>query len=302
MARHSVTLHLLESLDSLLAECNVSRAAARAGVSQSTMSNNLAVLREAFGDPLLVRHGPRLVPTPRALEIVGPIRESLRRIAEAVDGSTGFRPERAERPFTILTVDFVVALMLQPLVERWNRLSSRLELAILPIVIDTVHEQLASGQADVAIVSSRLMPSTLRQAPLFTDHFMLLARRGHPLLANTVDLDTYLRCAHVMVSPVGRRFPSAVDEALRRLGKARHVSVCVPQYLSAVQLVAATDLIVTVPSSIAARAVAERAVVRHELPFDAGRLELALLWHERSHNEAAHRWLREEIKAVAAGL
>lgn len=304
MARteRSVTLHLLESLDWLLAECNVSRAAVRAGISQSTMSNNLAALRRIFDDPLLVRQGPRLVPTPRALEIVGPIRESLQRIAESVEGQSGFRPDRTRRQFTIITVDFVQALMMQPLVERWSDISSKLELVILPITLDTLTEQLASGQADVAITSPRFAPPSLRHAPLFSDRFVLLARKDHPVLGRKPDLKRYLSCTHIMVSPMGRRLPSQVDEALLRVGQQRHVRVCVPQYLMAAELAATTHLVVTVPVSIAARAVQRYPLAMHELPFEMDPLRLVLAWHERSHNDAAHRWLRDELKAVAGRI
>ncbi|HYF21728.1 MAG TPA: LysR family transcriptional regulator [Ramlibacter sp.] len=297
-----VTLHLLESLDWLLAECNVSRAAVRAGISQSTMSNNLAALRQIFGDPLLVRQGPRLVPTPRALEVVGPIRESLLRIAEAVEGQTEFRPGRTRRQFSIITVDFVQVLMMQPLVERWAELSSKLELVVLPITLDTLSEQLASGQADVAITSPRFVPASLRHAPLFSDRFVVLARRDHPVLGRKPNLKQYLSCTHIQVSPMGRRLPSQVDEALQRAGQERHVRVCVPQYLMAAELAASTHLVVTVPASVASRAVQRYPVVMHEVPFEMDPLRLVLAWHERSHQDAAHRWLREELKAVAAGI
>jgi len=298
----NVTLHLLESLDCLLAECNVSRAALRAGVSQSTMSNNLADLRQVFDDPLLVRQGPRLVPTARALEIAGPIREALRGIADAVEGAAQFRPDRVRRHFSILTVDFVQALMLQPLVERWNGLSSQLELSALPLVLETLHEQLASGQADAAILSPRFAPSSLRHTRLFTDRFVLLAHRSHPIVDKGVDLGKYLSCTHIMVSPMGRRFPSSIDAALRAIGHERHVRVCVPQYLTAVQLVSTTPFVVTAPASFALRAAQHHPLVVHELPFEVPLLELSLVWHERSQNEPAHRWLRDEMKTVCAML
>jgi DNA-binding transcriptional LysR family regulator len=298
----SVTLHLLESLDCLLAECNVSHAAMRAGVSQSTMSNNLADLRQVFDDPLLVRQGQRLVPTARALEISGPIREALRGIADAVEGAAQFRPDRVRRQFSILTVDFVQALMLQQLVERWNTLSSRLELSALPLVPETLHEQLATGQADAAILSPRFAPTSLRHTRLYTDRFVLLAHRTHPIVGKGVDLGKYLSCTHVMVSPMGHRFSSSVDASLRSIGHVRHVRVCVPQYLTAVQLVSTTPFVVTAPASLALRATQHQPLVFHELPFDVPPLELSLVWHERSQNEPAHRWLRDELRAVFAML
>jgi len=298
----SVTLNLIESLDYLLAECKVSRAAIRAGVSQSTMSNNLADLRRVFDDPLLVRQGQRLVPTPRALQVAGPIREALRKISEAVEGEETFRPERARRHFSILTVDFVQALMLQPLVERWSAISHLLELSALPLVPETLHDQLASGQADAAILSARFAPSSLRHTRLFSDRFVMLARKGHPIIGDELDIRKYVRCSHIMVSPMGRRFPSSVDAALRESGLERHVRICVPQYATAAQLVGSTTMVATVPVSFAIRAARDKPLVVHELPFDVPSLELSLVWHERSQNELAHRWLRDELKVVASSL
>ncbi len=118
----------------------------------------------------------------------------------------------------------------------------------------------------------------------------------------TAELRQYLNCAHIMVSPMGRRFPSSVDEALRKLGHQRHVRVCVPQYLTAAQLAAATDLVVTVPASIAQRSAQLHGLAVQELPFQIDPLELYVVWHERSHHDRAHRWLREELKEVAARL
>lgn len=299
----NVTLHLLESLDHLLAECSVSRAANRAGVSQSTMSNNLADLRRVFNDPLLVQQGRRLVPTPRALQVAGNVRESLRAIQESIEGGGEFEPDRVQRAFTLVTVDFVQALMLQPLVERWSGLSSRLELSVLPLVLDTLDEQLASGQADVAILGRRFVSPALRGAPLFTDRWVLLARRNHPVLAAGVDVRRYLSCAHILVSPIGRQFPSSVDDALRRAGhEQRHIRVCVPQYLAALQLVASSDLVVTVPRTVAQRNAARMGLVEAELPFATDAFELWQVWHERAHHDKAHRWLREQLRDVAASL
>jgi DNA-binding transcriptional LysR family regulator len=298
----SVTLHLLECLDHLLTECNVSRAAMRAGISQSTMSTNLAELRRIFGDPLLVQQGRRLVPTPRAEAVAGQVRLALRSVDDALQGGGEFRPERAQRGFTLLTNDFVQSLMMRPLVERWSELSARLELAVLPIVLDTFSEQLGSGLADVAILGRRYVPPALRGSPLFTDRWVLLARRNHPILGEGVDLRRYLSCAHILVSPSGRQFPSGIDEALKRLGHARHLRVCLPQYLTAAQLTASTDLVATVPCSVAARVAGRHNLLQAELPFPIEPFELWQVWHERSQHDKAHQWLREELRRVAASV
>jgi DNA-binding transcriptional LysR family regulator len=299
----NVTLHLLESLDHLLAECSVSRAAMRAGVSQSTMSNNLADLRRVFNDPLLVQQGRRLVPTPRALQVAGSVRESLRAIQESIEGSIDFDPTRAPRAFTLITVDFVQALMLQPLVERWSGLSSNLELAVLPLVLDTLDEQLASGQADVAILGRRYVSPALRGAPLFSENWVLLARRNHPVLAGGVDVRRYLACAHILVSPIGRQFSSSIDSALAKAGHGpRHIRVCVPQYIAALQLASSSDLVVTVPRTLAQRNAARHGLVEAELPFPTEPFELWQVWHERAHHDKADRWLREQLRTVADSL
>lgn len=300
--KRNVTLHLLESLDHLLTECNVSRAAMRAGVSQSTMSNNLADLRRIFNDQLLVQQGRGLVPTPRALHIEGSLRESLRAIQDAIDGSQEFVPGSARRAFSLLTVDFVQVLMLEPLIRRFSELSSQLELSALPLVLDTFPDQLASSRADIAILSRRFVSPALRGAPLFTDRWVMLARRGHPQLRDGVDLRRYLACAHVLVSPIGRSFPSSIDEALKRTGRVRHVRVCVPQYLTAAQLASSTDLVLTLPRSIARITAAAHGLAESELPFEADPFELWQVWHERSHHDKSHRWLREQLRDVAAAI
>lgn len=303
MARptRSVTLHLLQSLDALLAECSVSRAAARTGVSQSTMSNNLADLRHLFGDPLLVRQGPGLVATPRALAIIGPIRDSLQQITNAVNGWTEFQPQNARRLFSILTADFVQPLLTLPLVERWSALSDDLDLAVLPLRLDTLQEQLASGQADIAILKRRFAPKTLRHTKLYADRFVLLAHRAHAL-ARESSLENYLDASHVMASPMGPSYPSSVDEALHALGHERNVRVCVPQYPMAAELACTAQMVATVPASIAATLMQDSPLVMRELPFTVPELEVLLVWHERSQNEPAHQWLRAGLRALIESI
>lgn len=294
----NLTLHLLQALDALLVERNVSRAADRMGVSQSTMSNNLADLRQLLGDPLLVREGAGLVPTPKALAVGEPIREALRQIADAVGMGGEFVPSRDRRTFAILAADFVQPLLTLPLVERWRALSDGLALAMLPLDLDTLQQQLASGHADVAILKSRFAPQSLRHKLLFSDRFAVLARRQHGSLKAPLDLAQYLACPHVATVATGRRVVSSVDDALEGLGQHRNVTVCVPQHVMAAQLAASTDLLATVPLSFAMLAAADDRLCVHELPFHVTGLDVLLVWHERSHHEPAHRWLREALRAV----
>jgi DNA-binding transcriptional LysR family regulator len=132
---------------------------------------------------------------------------------------------------------------------------------------------------------------------------VLLARRNHHVLSAGVDVRRYLSCAHILVSPIGRQFPSSVDDAVRRAGhEQRHIRVCVPQYLAALQLVASSDLVVTVPRTVAQRNAARMGLVEAELPFATDPFELWQVWHERAHHDKAHRWLREQLRDVATSL
>ena len=290
-------LNLLLTLDVLLAEGNVARAARRLGLSASAMSRSLARLRETTGDPLLVRAGRGLVPTPRALELrerTGPAlreAESLLRPAERLDLA------RLERTFTLRTRDGFVENFGAALIARVAAEAPGVTLRFAPKP-DKDNAPLRDGSVDLetGVVGQRTGPEMRAQA-LLRDRFVGVVRAGHPLARGRVTPERYARGGHIVVSRRGED-RTAIDEALEALGLARRVATIVDGFASALALARETDLVASVPEHHTGRL---RAGMRtFELPLALPAFTVSLLWHPRLHADAAHRWLRECVREVCA--
>lgn len=289
-------LNLLAALNILLEEGSVARAAKRLALSPSAMSRTLARLREATGDPLLVRAGRALVPTPRARELrarVGGLvedAESLLRPAEAVDVAT------VARTFTFRTSEGFVETFGPRLVERIGREAPRLRLRFVP-KLDKDRAPLRDGVVDLetGVVDRTTGPEVLSLA-LFRDHRVGVVRAGHPLAKGRVTPARYAAGKHIGVSREGAD-EEPVDHALAELGLEREVAVVLPGgFATATALARATDLIATVPMHHTGRLRA--GMFSFALPFATGPFTVSLLWHPRHHADVVHRWLRACVRDV----
>jgi DNA-binding transcriptional LysR family regulator len=290
-------LNLLVTLDVLLAEGSVARAAQRLRLSPSAMSRALARLRQTTGDPLLVRAGRGLVPTPRALEL-------RQQVAQLVaDGKAVLRPtemldlKRLVRTFTIRSREGFVESFGPALIARLAREAPGVRLRFLPKP-DKDSAPLREGAVDLetGIVDKATGPEVRAQA-LFADRFIGVVRQGHPLSRGRITPARYAAGRHVVVSRGGRdRGP--VDEALKRLGLERQIVAIVDGFSAALALVRASDLITIVPERHTG---ALRAGLHSfSLPVPTADVTISLLWHPRLDGDAAHRWLRGCVRAVCS--
>lgn len=294
-----IDLNLVLALDALLAERHVTRAAARLGLTQSAASHALGRLRELIGDPLLVR-GPRgvMVPTPRAEVLAPQIHRVLGDLAGVLRGEA-FDPATAKHTFRIGASDYVELVLLPPLVERLSRLAPHCDVWIHA---HQTHgdEELAAGALDLVIGPPR---GTARGAGcyervLFEESFSCIMRAGHPYAGARMTLARYCAAAHLLVAP--RSQPgSFVDDALAELGKSRRIALAVPHFLVVPHIIAASDLVATLANRVAALFVDSLALAMVTPPVQIPKFQMALAWHERNHHDAPHRWLREQILAVA---
>jgi DNA-binding transcriptional LysR family regulator len=295
-------LNLLYALDALLHERHVTRAAKRLGMTQSAASHALGRLRSQLGDPLLVR-GPRgqMVPTPRADALATPLRDALAALALAVHGAS-FDPATARRSFRIATGDYAEVVLLPRLVERVAATAPGVDLhaVVLP---ESTGAALANGAIDGALLPQRSLawPSGIYERRLFTEDFTCVVRPGHPVARQKLTLARYCALAHLMVAPGGTP-GSFVDDALAKAGKTRRTAVLVPHFLVVPHVIVATDLVATLATRIADATAPLFDLVRLRPPIDVPRFTMALVWHERTHRDPAHRWLREQLAAVAAEL
>ncbi len=289
--------NLLVTLDVLLDEGSVAGAARRLGLSPSAMSRQLARLRDTTGDPLLVRAGRGLVPTPRALELRERV-PALVREAEAV-----LRP--AEEPdlttlartFTLRTSEGFVENFGPGLIARAGAEAPLVRLRFVPKP-DKGATPLREGTVDLE--TGVIEPTTgpeLRAQALFRDALVGVVRAGHPLAGITVTRARYLRGRHVSVTREGlRQWP--VDDALAELGRERDVATVVGGFATAVGLARASDLIATVPDRHTANL--REGMHTFPLPVDTPAFTVSMLWHPRLDADPAHRWLRGMLRAECA--
>jgi DNA-binding transcriptional LysR family regulator len=288
-------LNLLVTLDVLLAEGSVARAAQRLRLSPSAMSRALARLRATTGDPLLVRAGRGLVPTPRALEL----RELVSRLV--VDGEAVLRPtetldlERLARTFTLRTSEGFVENFGPELIARVHGQAPGVRLRFVPKPDkDSAPLRDAAADLETGVVGQATGPEVIAQA-LFRDRFIGVVRKGHPLSKGKITPRRYAAGRHILVSRRGLdRAP--IDEALQPFGLAREIAATVGGFTAALALARASDLIASVPE----RHTGNLRAGMHSfpLPLAIPQITVSLLWHPRMDADPAHRWLRGCVRDV----
>ncbi|MEN3383410.1 MAG: hypothetical protein V7608_3454 [Hyphomicrobiales bacterium] len=290
-------LNLLVTLDVLLAEGSVARAAQRLRLSPSAMSRALARLRETTGDPLLVRAGRGLVPTPRALEL----RERVGQLVQ--DGAAVLRPAKTldlkqlVRTFTLRTRDGFVENFGPELIARVERHAPGVRLRFVPKP-NKDSTTLRDGTVDLetGVVGDTTGPEVRAQA-LFRDRFVGVVRMGHPLCKGRITPARYAAGRHVAVSRRGLD-KGPIDEALKPLGLEREIITFVGTYPAALALARASDLIASVPGRHSGNMRA--GMHSFPLPVPMPEFTVSLLWHPRQDADPAHRWLRGQVREVCA--
>lgn len=295
----ALDLNLLVVLEALLAERSVTRAARRIGLSQPAVSNALGRLRVLLDDPLLVRISGGMEPTPRALELAAPIAQALDTIRRALSAGTAFEPQRSPFTFRVHSADTLELSLLPRLTERLERSAPQIDLVVTRAA-GRAEDELRSGSVDLYLGSWSNVPSGFQQHLLRQESFACIARRGHPKIKSRLSLDTYLRVGHVVVSADDRP-GGVIDTQLTDHAMGRHVVLRTPHSLIAPLVVARTDLIATLPRSVATAFAQFLPLAVFKAPLDTPGFPIHMVWHPRTHEQAPHRWLREQIMAVASG-
>ncbi|WP_459614237.1 LysR family transcriptional regulator [Bordetella sp. 2513F-2] len=285
-----IDLNLLRTLDVLLAEQNVTRAARRLNLSQPSVSAQLARLRELLGDPLLLP-GPRgMRPTARAEALRAPLHQALEALAQAVAPADTFDAARATHTWRIMASDYAESTIVRPALPLLRAGAPHTRLAVLELAPARIHRQAEQGEVDLVLHTSHDAPPGLRRRPLFTERYVLVGRAGHPRLRRRPTAAQFCRLEHVLVSPDGGGFHGMTDAALAALGLQRRVVLSVPHFLFALSAVASTDLVAMLPERLARGFPGLQTV---QAPLEVPGYEMSMLWHERVHRDPAHRWLRE---------
>ncbi len=299
----AIDLNLLSALDMLLAEGSVIGAARRLGLSSSAMSRTLERLRRATGDPLLVRAGRGLVPTPHAAAL----RDRVHYLS--LEARSVLRPSPAnldlaelDLTFTIRAGEWFMEMLSGTVVREIIKAAPNVRLRFAP-KRDSDPDLLRDGSVDLEIGKRGTSAPEIRTHLLFQDKYVGLARDGHPLLASgKVTPKRYAACGHVVASQIGE-FSSSIGAALEALQLSRTVQVVVPGFPDAMRIAAGSDLIALVPHASLGNAfvgdrIATMGIQLFELPVYTQDILISALWHPRVDSDPAQRWLRQVVISV----
>jgi DNA-binding transcriptional LysR family regulator len=291
-------LNLLVTLEALLEEESVTDAARRLNLSQSAVSAALDRLRAVFSDPLLVRVGNRMEPTPFARRLQGPIKTALASVSLALALPQKFDPARARAAVRLGTSDYFGLLMLPALYKLLAREAPGISLEVLARPADGSIARLVAGDVDLALAVEPPEGRDLFNAPLVDEQFVCVMRRGHPLAGGRLTPGRLVDYPHVVVTAHGES-TTLVDRALAAEGHRRQAPVRVPVFATAFALLADNDLVAILPERISRAQAARFGLVVRKPPVGLPGYTLSIAWHQRTAHDPVHRWVREQVLAIA---
>jgi DNA-binding transcriptional LysR family regulator len=302
-----IDLHLIRVLHTVLTERSVSKAAIRLGMYQPAVSASLKKLRALAGDPLLVRSGAGMVPTDAGLRMLQPSASILRAAESMFSDARGFEPSSARQTFRIAASDFLDPLFLPQLVAQIKQQAPHCVIEILPLSAESDYRaRLAQGDMDVVIGNWLKPPDDLHLGRLFGDEVVCLVARDHPAVRRSSqggwDPASWLAAEHIAPTPTHPGARGVIDEHLDSLGLQRNITARCPHFGLIPSMVASTLLVLTTGRQYCERYVDKLPVKILPCPVVFPRLLYYQLWHERTHTSSAGRWLREQVKSVAASL
>ena len=289
-------LNLLLAFDALLRERNVTRAGARIGLSQPSMSNALTRLRKLCDDPLFVRTRAGMEPTPLAQKLAGPVQQGLETLKIGLEQPFGFDPAKSARTFRLVMSDIAEITVLARLMAALKQAAPEVNIVATQVPRERFRSVLENGEADLALGNLPELKSGFYQQRLFQDHYVCLARRDHPDIGERLSLRQYLQGSHVQVSTsVG---DTMIDRELTKRGLQRRIALQVPHFLVVTVIVMSCDLLVTIPYTVVSLLRAMERVKVMKLPFRIPDANVRQFWHQRYHHDPANRWLRRLIAEV----
>ncbi|GGL99896.1 LysR family transcriptional regulator [Pseudomonas asuensis] len=287
-----VDLNLLIVFETLMRERSVTRAAEKLFLGQPAISAALARLRSLFDDPLLVRTGRTMEPTPRAMEIFSLLSPALDSISSAMSRAQNFEPASADRVFRIGLSDDVEFALLPPLLRRLRAEAPGVALVIRRTNYLNISSQLASGEITVGVTYTSELPANAKRKTLRRSRSKVLRADSIP---GTLTLEDFCTRPHALVSPAGD-LSGFIDDALATVGKQRRVVLAVPQFNGLGTLLTNTDLLATVPDYTAQVLASNGGLRIEDPPLEVQSFELSMAWSGVHDNDPAERWLRARIQ------
>jgi len=288
-----IDIKLLQVLAEIFRTRSVSQAALNLGLSQPTVSFNLSKLREHYQDPLFVRTPQGMEPTHFAVELHQRATALLESFDAIAEHRKSFDPATTKHEFHVAMTDISQIVILPSLLNRLRAIAPGVVIRIMHITENTA-SLLESGASDLAIGFMPQLDAGFYQQKLFQQHYVGMVAADHARVRSDPTLETYLAEGHVVVTPSGTGH-SLINRVLAQRALERKVVLEVPNYLGVANIIAHTDLLATVPLRLAELIADENAVRLFSLPFEIPEYQVKQHWHERSHHDPAHRWLRTVV-------
>lgn len=291
-------LNLLKALEALLEERSVTRAALRLGVTQPAMSGMLTRLRHTFEDPLFVRVQRGIAPTERALELGAPLKLIIGEISNLLQPPI-FDPSTARLKFTIAATDYALRAVALPFLAALKGQAPHIQIALVPVEDRHVQARLELGEIDLALITPGNIAQDLHTRSLFNERYVCVMREGHPVLLGHehLSLDDFCELDHALVSYTGGGFQGVTDEALKKIGKSRRVTLSVKSFLILPEMLRSSDMIAVLPHRLVNGIIGLQVF---EPPLEIPGFTKVACWHERTHHDTAHRWIRNLLFKACA--
>jgi DNA-binding transcriptional LysR family regulator len=292
--RSGVTLGQLEVLQLLLEERSLTRAARALETSQSAVSKVLSKLRRHFQDPLFVRSGLSMDPTPRALDLAETTRKILTAAGSLQASPISFVPATSERTFNIFIGDGGIIRLLPGLMARVASEAPNLQLRAIPLEGHKLLAKLESGSVDLAVGAFPSLMNGIRRRRLYTEGYLTLLHKEHPQADHIRLRKGFVSARHVLVtsSNTGHAGSQIAERAIEALIPPKNIALRVPSFVAAAMVAKRTNTITTMPAKVATLLATELDLQTIEPPIQLPRVEIALYWHERFHRDLGNRWLR----------
>jgi LysR family nod box-dependent transcriptional activator len=297
MDLNNLDLNLLVSLDALLTEKSVSRAAERKFLSQSAMSSSLRRLRETFQDQLLVTVGRTMILTPLAADLVKPVRDILLHIQAVTSIRPAFDPAVSRRTITLVVSDYACTVFIPEVLRRAKKEAPDIKVRLRPIEYKW-GELLQRGTVDFALIVDAMPWDDCPSEPIFTDRLCCSAWSENRIEGERMSLEQYLQMGHVAMEFGGGRLHLQDAHILKKLGYTRNIEVTAPDFNVVPQLVVGTDRIASLPSRLAKLYAKHLPLTLFPIPIDIPPLVEMLHYHKYQELDQASTWFRNLLKEV----
>jgi DNA-binding transcriptional LysR family regulator len=295
-----IDLNLFRVLDAIYTHGGVSAAARALHLTQPAVTHALGRLRDQLGDPLFVRQGNRLLPTDKVRAMMPAVQGHLKGLLGSVRAQPVFDPSSLQMEFVIGFRDILESIALPGLMASIGREAPGVRVISRRVAADEVERELGTGALDLAVDRPLRAGERIRHRRLIDETLVVAMRRRHPLAAQLRRSD-YLAAQHVTVSPLGES--SALDTLLGQNGMFRQIRMVAQHYLSACQIAAASDLLLTVPKAYADHLSSLLPIAVQPLPMRIKAIPIMAYWHDSKDGEQAHRWFRERlVKSITVAM